>query len=168
MIDLLCMRKSLNVPHLFYLKRESNDLSLGVAWYRSTRASHPCALHLEPDALAEHWIHHSENILKKIQTLLDHKHKDRLERITAILFTLNVLDMSLHGWRGWVQNLNFMSHFSDEELEHIEDGLLHLTHAFVEYDVEITKKHQDKIPEALIAERERPEQRGGERAGLYV
>jgi hypothetical protein len=105
--------------------------------------------------MVEHWIHQSETILKKIETFLEQKPKDRLERITEILFTLNVLDMSLHGWRGWIQNLNFMSHFSDED-------------AFVEYDIEITTKHQAKIPQALIAERDRTTPATTQRTSLYV
>lgn len=118
--------------------------------------------------MAEHWINQSENILKKLEIFLEQKPKDRLERITEILFTLNVLDMSLHGWRGWVQNLNFMSHFSNEDLEHMEEGILRLTHAFVEYDIEITTKHQEKIPQALITERDRTELPTTRRTTLYV
>lgn len=118
--------------------------------------------------MAEHWIHQSETILKKIETFLEQKPKDRLERITEILFTLNVLDMSLHGWRGWIQNLNFMSHFSDEDLEHMEEGILRLTQAFVEYDIEITTKHQAKIPQALISERDRTTPATTQRTSLYV
>ena len=118
--------------------------------------------------MAEHWIQQSETILKKIEAFLEQKPKDRLERITEILFTLNVLDMSLHGWRGWIQNLNFMSHFSDEDLQHMEEGILRLTHAFVEYDIEITTKHQEKIPQALITEHERTASPTTQRTGLYV
>lgn len=118
--------------------------------------------------MAEHWIHQSETILKKIETYLEQRPKDRLERVTEILFTLNVLDMSLHGWRGWIQNLNFMSHFSDEDLKQMEEGILRLTHAFVEYDIEITTKHQEKIPQALIIEDEHTHPSVSQRTGLYV
>jgi hypothetical protein len=118
--------------------------------------------------VAEHWIQQSEHVLKKIESFLEHKPKDRLERITEILFTLNVLDMSLHGWRGWIQNLNFMSHFSDADLEHMEEGMLRLTHAFVEYDIEITSKHQEKIPRALRTERMHTASHPNQRDGLYV
>lgn len=76
--------------------------------------------------------------------------------------------MSLHRWRGWVQNLNFMSRFSNEDLEHIETGILRLAHAFVEYDIEITTKHQEKIPQALITEQEHTTPPTDQRASLYV
>jgi hypothetical protein len=76
--------------------------------------------------------------------------------------------MSLHGWRGWIQNLNFMSYFSEDDLKHMEEGILRLTHAFVEYDIEITTKHQEKIPQALITEREHTASPTTQRTNLYV
>jgi len=64
-----------------------------------------------------------------------------------MIFALDALNNSLNGWRSWIQNLGFMSRFSETELKDIEDGLLKFSKAFVEYDVKITRKHQGKIPE---------------------
>jgi hypothetical protein len=46
-----------------------------------------------------------------------------------------------------------MSRFSEAELKDIEDGLLKFSKTFVEYDVEVTQKHQDKIPEIRFTRR---------------
>ena len=57
--------------------------------------------------MSEQWITQSERVLKAMEQSLQHKGKDRLEAITAILRVLNAVDRSLHGWRRWVQNLGF-------------------------------------------------------------
>jgi septum formation topological specificity factor MinE len=61
-----------------------------------------------------------------------------------------------------------MSHFSDEDMEHMEEDILRVTQAFVEYGIEITTKHQEKISQVLITERERTASSTNQRAGLYV
>jgi hypothetical protein len=83
------------VPHLFYYEeRVKKSFSTGGVVQIDEGTSSSSSLWRSP--MAEHWIHTSENILKKIETFLEQEPKDRLERITAILFPLNVLDMSLH------------------------------------------------------------------------
>jgi hypothetical protein len=81
--------------------------------------------------------------------------KDRLEAITAILHVLNAVDQSLHGWRRWVQNLGFMAEFSADELRQMEEGLTKVGQAFIEYDLAVTKRYQEKIPQTRFRSRRR-------------
>jgi hypothetical protein len=97
--------------------------------------------------MSEQWITQAEQLLKAMDRSLQKPDKDRLEAITAILHVLNAVDRSLHGWRRWVQNLGFMAKFNVDELREMEQGLTKVGHAFIEYDLDITKRHQAKIPQ---------------------
>lgn len=97
--------------------------------------------------VSEQWITQSEKILKTMEQNLKKTEKDRLEAITAILYAINAIDRSIHGWRRWVQNLGFMAQFSSEELHQMEQGLSHVARAFVENDIDVTKRFADKIPQ---------------------
>jgi hypothetical protein len=93
--------------------------------------------------VSEPWLQQSKNILNTLEKFSATEESDRLELINAMLFTLNALDRSLQGWRRWVQNLAFMSRF---------------TRAFVQYDMEITQQHEQKIPKIRFRSRRRPHQ----------
>jgi hypothetical protein len=97
--------------------------------------------------MSEQWITQAEQLLKAMDRSLQKLDKDRLEALTAILHVLNAVDRSLHGWRRWVQNLGFMAEFSVEELREMEQGLTKVGQAFIEYDLDVTKRHQSKIPQ---------------------
>jgi hypothetical protein len=97
--------------------------------------------------VSEQWITQSEQILKTMDHNLKKAEKDRLEAITAILYVLNAIDRSLHGWRRWVQNLRFMAQFSSEELHQMEQGLSQVACAFIENDIDVTKRFAEKIPQ---------------------
>jgi hypothetical protein len=116
--------------------------------------------------MTEQWLGQSEDMLKRVEKLASEKDKDRLEIINSMIFALNVTNNSINGWRSWIQNLGFMSRFKEDELKEIEDGLLKLTRAFIEYDIEITKKHQDKLPRRRLSLSKRKKQRDSR--GMYV
>jgi len=96
--------------------------------------------------VSDQWIAQSDQLLKSLRALQSQPDKDRLEIIKAMFFILNTLDRSLKGWRSWVQNLNFMARFSADELKELEDGLNASAQAFIQYDVDVTRKHQSKMP----------------------
>jgi hypothetical protein len=98
--------------------------------------------------VSEQWITQSEQILKKMDQNIKKAEKDRLEAITAILYVINAIDRSLHGWRRWVQNLGFMAQFSSEELHQMEQGLSQVARAFIENDIDVTKRFAEKIPQS--------------------
>jgi hypothetical protein len=79
---------------------------------------------------------------------------------------LNITNNSIRGWSSWIQNLDFMTRFNKEELEEIAEGLLTLTRAFIEYDVEKTKKYQHKIPRTEDTTSQRQKQ--SDPRGLYT
>ena len=105
--------------------------------------------------MSEQWISQSENILKTIEKFTSKKDRDRLEIINTMIFTLNSLDRSIRGWRGWIQNLTFMSRFTTKELQAIEEGLLKSVRTFIENDIDVTKKHKNKIPRIRFKVRRR-------------
>lgn len=118
--------------------------------------------------MSEKWINQSEDILKLLKNLKTKKDKDRLEIINSLIFTLNAIDRSIHGWRGWVQNLGFMSNFTKDELTDLEEGLIKSTRSFIEYDIEITKKHMEKIPTIKFTEKRRKAKPEIDVQGLYT
>ena len=98
--------------------------------------------------VSEQWITQSEQILKTMEQNTKKTEKDRLEAITAILYVINAIDRSLHGWRRWVQNLGFMAQFNSEELHQMEQGLSQAARAFIENDIDVTKRFAEKIPQS--------------------
>jgi hypothetical protein len=116
--------------------------------------------------VSEQWITQSEQVLKAMEQSLNKTEKDRLEVISAILHVLNAVDRSLHGWRRWVQNLGFMAQFNADELRQMEEGLTKVGQAFIEFDLDVTKRYQDKIPQ--IRFRERPRQPTADSSGMVA
>ena len=116
--------------------------------------------------VSEQWITQSERVLKAMEQSLQNKDKDRLEAITAILHVLNAVDRSLHGWRRWVQNLGFMAEFSAEELRQMEEGLTKVGQAFIEYDLDVTNRYQEKIPQTRFRSRQR--QHTADSSGIFA
>jgi hypothetical protein len=92
--------------------------------------------------------------------------RDRLELINSMLFSLHALNQSVHGWQQWIQNLNFMSQFSVNELQEMEAGLVSTVRKFIEYDLDVTKRHEHKIPQIRHGAREKQEE--NDSTGMYV
>lgn len=59
-------------------------------------------------------------------------------------FMLDALQRSLMGWVQWVNNASVMTKFTGEELEDMNEQLSTLTCTFIEYDLEVTKKGEEK------------------------
>ncbi len=117
--------------------------------------------------MSERWVGESEQLLQKMKELSAKENRDRLEVINSLLFTLNILERSVQGWRAWIGNLSVMSQFTVEELKEIEEALEKQTKSFVEYDVDATKKWMGKFPHIHLPERE-GEEEGHEGHGMYV
>ena len=62
------------------------------------------------------------------------------------------MDRSPHGWRHWIQNLGFMAEFSADELRLMEEGLTKVGHAFIAYDLDVTKRYQEKNSANLLSQ----------------
>ncbi len=117
--------------------------------------------------LSERWIGESEQLLRRMKELSSKEKRDRLEVINSLLFTLNILERSIQGWRAWIGNLSVMSQFTLDELTEIEQALEKQTQVIIEYDVEATKKWMDKFPHIHVPQRE-TEEEGREGHGMYV
>ena len=92
--------------------------------------------------------------------------RDRLAIINALMLALTAMDRSVQGWRNWIQNLDFMARFSEDELKAIEQGLLKSVRNFIEYDVDIAQQHQDKVPQMRTTRRQR--RRPDNTQGMFV
>lgn len=103
--------------------------------------------------MSDRWVRKSEILLKGMKALSSKKEKDRLEIINSILFTLNNLERSIHGWKRWISNLSLMSNFSIEELKEVEEALWKQAETVIRYDIEATNKWSTKFPRIKIANR---------------
>jgi hypothetical protein len=89
--------------------------------------------------LSERWIQVSEKILAQLTKLETTSEKDRLELVSSLRFTINILHRSLVGWMQWVTNPEIMSIFSKADLEKMTQELTKFTETFVEYDIQMTQ-----------------------------
>lgn len=113
--------------------------------------------------MSERWFQVSKKILDQIEKLEKSENKDRLEHVRSIRFVLSALQRSLLGWTQWVSNPDVMARFTREELEEMDKKLAEFTRSFIEYDMEVTKKGEEKGLEA----RRRVERRERE-GGVYI
>ena len=98
--------------------------------------------------MAERWINESRQLLKALEELASKKSGDRLELVNEMLFAINTIDRSIHGWRTWIQNLQVMSTFSEDELREMRGGLVKGAQSFIEFDVQVSEKYREKFPGA--------------------
>ena len=116
--------------------------------------------------LTDRWINQSEKLLKTLENLSAKKARDRLEVVNSMIFALNALERSVHGWKSWILNLPLMSRFTEGELKAMEEGLRKRIQTFINYDVEITKRHKDKIPHITVISQKKKEREDA--SGIYV
>ena len=89
--------------------------------------------------MSERWVQVSEKILDQLKQLEETKKKDRLDLVRSMRFVLKALEMSLMGWKQWVNNPDIMAKFTQEDLEKMNRRLSEFAVSFVEYDMEATK-----------------------------
>ncbi|UCE96513.1 MAG: DUF2153 family protein [Candidatus Bathyarchaeota archaeon] len=89
--------------------------------------------------MSERWTDVSEKILEQLKQLEEAKNKDRLELVRSMRFVLRALEMSLVGWKQWVNNPDIMTKFSQEDLVTMNKKLSEFTRSFIQYDIEATK-----------------------------
>jgi len=98
--------------------------------------------------LSSGWIQSCQKILERIKNLERTEGKDRLEYVRSIRFMLGALQRSILGWMQWINNPDIMTKFTEEELSEINKKMAEFTRAFIEYDLEMTKKGAEKGLEA--------------------
>jgi len=114
--------------------------------------------------LSSGWIQSCQKILEKIKDFEKTEGKDRLEYVRSIRFMLAALQRSLLGWMQWVNNPDVMTRFTEEELSEMNKRITEFTKAFIEYDLEITKKGEEKGLEVS----RRSQRRSGGREAIYI
>lgn len=110
--------------------------------------------------MVDRWIRISKKILDQIKRLEEDKERDRLELVSSMRIALGGLEMSLRGWKQWVNNPNIMSRFKQEDLKKMNKKLVEFTRSFIEYDLEATKlgmKRGLKARKKAKKKKEKPE-----------
>lgn len=110
--------------------------------------------------MVDKWIQVSKKILDELKSLEEPEERDRLDLVSSIRVALGGLDMTLRGWKQWVNNPNVMCRFDQEDLEKINEKLLKFTRSFIEYDLEATKlgmKRGLKARKKAKTKKEKPE-----------
>ncbi len=85
------------------------------------------------------WIQVSKRILDQLKKLEEARDEDRLELVRSIQFALKALEMSLTGWKGWVNNPDIMTKFTERELRSMNKKLIDFARSFIKYDIEATE-----------------------------
>lgn len=108
------------------------------------------------------WIDESRELLKALDEAASKKGEDRLELVNSMILALIAINRSIGGWMSWMQSLDFMSRFSEDELREMKQEFIKEARGFVEYDTEVSIKHKDKESEI------REEERDGPSTGIIV
>jgi len=116
--------------------------------------------------LSDIWVEESEQLLKRMKALSAKEERDRLEVVSSMLFTLDVMDRSLNGWKQWIRNLSLMSQYTLEELVEMQRSLEKQIQPLIEYDIETSKKWMEKFPRVQVVSRRMREEEEGR--GMYV
>jgi hypothetical protein len=94
--------------------------------------------------MSSDWIQSSKKVLEQIRTLEQKEDKDRLDYVRSLRFVIIASNRSLAGWMQWANNPDIMTQFAKEELDEMNQKLTEFTCSFIEYDLEITKKGEEK------------------------
>jgi hypothetical protein len=114
--------------------------------------------------LSGNWIQVSEKILDQLKKLEQAKRKDRLELVRSMRYALGALEMSLTGWKGWVNNPDVMTRFTLAELKGMNEQLFEFARSFVKYDIQATELGVQKGLKAA----KKVEKKGAKRRVSYV
>lgn len=89
--------------------------------------------------MSERWVQISKKILDQLKDLEKSGKGDRLEQVSSMRIALGGLEMSLQGWKRWVNNPTVMAKFKQEDLKKMNKKLIVFARAFIEYDLEATE-----------------------------
>ena len=116
-------------------------------------------------SLSSHWIRVSERILTQLKDLEKTKKRDRLELVKSIHFVLRALEMSMLGWKQWVNSPDIMVKFTKQDLENMNQRMTDFALSFIEYDIEMT---QLGVKKGLKAEKKVKKKREKKPRSSYV
>ena len=102
--------------------------------------------------MSEPWITECNAFLKQIRESMALETPDRLALVRSINRALHAVNHSILGWFQYANNPDIMSKFDRDELQEISDALNKFAEAFIEHDIEVTKKGMGKGLEELRRE----------------
>lgn len=87
------------------------------------------------------------------------KPKDRLEYAKELLRCMQILTLSVKGWRSWLANYEIVDNITLEEFQEIYPKMRQLITDFVKLDLEITRKkfaeEEKKTPSKTTPKKEK-------------
>lgn len=110
--------------------------------------------------MGEKWIQECNEFLEQIGESKAVERPDRLELVRSMQRALLAINHSILGWVQYVNNPDIMSRFDREELYEISEDLNKFAEAFIEHDIEVTRKGMKKGLSEL--------KREGEQQSFYV
>lgn len=75
-----------------------------------------------------------------LKLMEDAKPKDRLEYAKELLRCIQILTLSVKGWRAWLGNYDVIDNITLEEFQEVFPKMRQLITDFVKLDLELTKK----------------------------
>lgn len=94
--------------------------------------------------MAEQWIRECSAFLEQVRESMEMEKPDRLALVRSIHRALFAINHSILGWLQYVNNPDIMSRFTRDELNEISNALNKFAEAFIEHDIEVTKKGIEK------------------------
>lgn len=106
--------------------------------------------------MGERWIRECNAFLEQIRESTSMESPDRLALVRSMHRALFAINHSILGWIQYVNNPDIMTKFDREELNEISDALNKFAEAFIEHDIEVTKRGLEKgLGEVREEERKR-------------
>ena len=90
--------------------------------------------------LGERWIDECNEFLRRMRGSMEVEDPDRLEMVRSMHVALAAINHSTLGWLQYVNDPDVMSLFDLEELTEIRRALNEIAEAYVENDIEVTRK----------------------------
>lgn len=108
------------------------------------------------EKMGERWISECNSFLEQVRESMVMDSPDRLALVRSMHRALFAINHSILGWIQYVNNPDIMSRFTREELNEISDSLNKFAEAFIEHDIEVTKRGIEKgLGEAKEEDEER-------------
>lgn len=108
------------------------------------------------EKMGERWIRECNSFLEQIRESMVMDSPDRLALVRSMHRALFAINHSILGWIQYVNNPDIMSRFTREELNEISESLNKFAEAFIEHDIEVTKRGIEKgLGEAKEEDEER-------------
>lgn len=97
-------------------------------------------------AMNKEYVKNFKNALKKLQTMMERKDKDRMDYAVLLVSIISLMNSSCQGWAKWCTVVKLNEIFKNkEDLKKIIEKMLQLTKDWIQIDIDITEKQINDI-----------------------